>query len=431
MAKNNKNSNNGKRTATPPLVDFTPPAAQAKSAPKARKLAPLPQIKTDKTARAAKTVKTVTPNLPNKPYGKNQPPAPSNRRHRQGERADKAPHARPRPAPRRKKQGMNPAMKRGLNVGITVLIIGAFFIMVGLHFFGNNALAVYLDDRLMGHIPMNRETTSESFHNEVIANLAAHHQTEVVVAHQVTVLPARWVSRRQLAERPSMISQIGMAMDYQISVRAIYINGEQEALVRSDYCIGEIERRIMAEWMNDNTVESYFSTDWEIRNVVVDHNYEGILSPLEAIALLDRTEMMRIPYEIRSGDNLGSIATRFGTTASIIADANNIPVTARIYPGNTLYIPSRQPVLSVVTIDEVATYHTIEMPVEEIENPDMDESTTQVTQEGSPGQGRSIQRITRVNGATQSTEQLESEIVTPPVTHIIEVGTRPTTLERR
>ena len=435
MAKNDKKTNNTRRVTGPPPIDFTPPKkTPAKTVTKERKLSPLPEVK------------TVSPGLPNRPYDRGRGGQESSRRPAATAPYPKTPkprdsdryRTRPLPGasraqtpPKRFRRRMDPGVKRGISFGITVLILGAFVIMIGLRFFGNNALAVFLDNVQVGYMPMNREITSESFHEEVIANLVDHHQTQVITEQQVTVTPARWVARRNIDDRAAIVSRAGLRMNYQISVRAIYINGHREALVRSDYCIAEIKRRIMSEHENENTVESYFATDWTIQIEVVDHNYEGLLSPMDAIFVLDRTEVVRIPYEVQSGDNLGHIATHFGTTANDIAETNNITTATRIYPGDILYIRTRRPILSVITIDEIVTYSPVEMPVEEIDNPDLDEGHREVTQEGSPGESRTVLRITRLNGETTRTEQLESEIVTPPVTRIIEVGTRPATLERR
>jgi LysM repeat protein len=44
-------------------------------------------------------------------------------------------------------------------------------------------------------------------------------------------------------------------------------------------------------------------------------------------------------YKVRSGDTLGGIAARFGTTAKAIAAANNIKDAALIHVGQVLIIP--------------------------------------------------------------------------------------------
>lgn len=437
MANDRKNPQNIKRP--PQLDNLAPPKAKpSKPEPHKRNLSPLPEIKTI----PHQTLST--------PYDRNRavPPATGAERnpsHNRGNsarskrrmlpvtgerlsRSVKPPRRQERPRPKR---GMSPGVRRALNIGVTIVIIGTLLTMVGLRLFGNNALAVFRDGVHVGYIPMNNETTSASFHNEVVGHLESNHQTEIILSQQITVEPTRWVSGRNITDRASMISQLGIHAQYQLSVRAIYINNELEVFVRSDACIAEIERRITDEWRNENTVDSYFDTDWNIRNYVVDRDDERILTPLEAIAVLDRTEIVIYPYTVQSGDSLWLLAPRFGTTVENIANLNNITQDAGLNIGQTLYIRTRRPMLSVITIDETATYDIIDMLVETIYTNERYESVTYVVQEGMPGERRTIERTTRLNGTAISTEVLDSEIVHPPITRIVEVGTRPAVLERR
>jgi len=437
VANDRKNPENIKRP--PQLGDLAPPKAKPnKSDSHKRKLSPLPEVK------------TMASQTSNAPYDRNRtapPPAhnPSNRRSGSskskrrplpvtGERLSRgirAPrrHARQeRPRPRR---GMSPGVRRILNIGVTVLIIGTLITMVGLRLFGNNALAVFRDGIHVGYIPMNNETTSASFHNEIVTHLENHHQTEVILSQQITVEPARWVSGRNITERASMVSQLGIRAEYQINVRAIYINNELEVFVRSDACIAEIERRITEEWRNENTVDYYFDTDWSIRNYVADRDDERILTPVEAIAVLDRTETIIYPYTVQPGESLWLLAPRFGTTVEDIANRNNITQDAQLNIGQTLYIRTRRPILSVITIDEIAAYEDIEFPVETVYTSERYENDTYPVQDGVRGQRRTVQRTTLLNGTVVSTEQLESEVIRAPIPHIVEVGTRPRVLERR
>jgi len=435
MANNRKNSNSIKRS--PPLVDLAPPRAKPgkPAAPPKRKLSPLPEMQLN------------TPNNQNKPQDKVRPVQPTTvGQYRQpynsstdygrkslpvtGERLGRGTQ-QTRQENRRPVRRMSPNTKRNINIGISVVVVGTLIIMLGIFLFGNTALAVLIDGVPIGYIPLVRETTSESFHNEVVTHLESKHLTGVIVSQQVTVDSARRVSRRGVTDRSIMISQIGLRIEYQIVIRAIYIADRFEVYVRSEHCVTDIENRIKAEWTNENTVESIFDTDWRIDLVAVDRDHEGILSSLEAIAILDRTEMFNIDHIVESGDTLDALALRFGTTSNSIANANNITLVTTIRPGDVLTIRTRQPILSVITIDEVATYSPIEMPVETQETSDRYESTTYIVQEGSPGERRTVQRITRRNGITTNTEQLDAEVIAEPITHIVEVGTRTRELERR
>lgn len=50
-----------------------------------------------------------------------------------------------------------------------------------------------------------------------------------------------------------------------------------------------------------------------------------------------------ITYTIQSGDTLGGIASRYGTTVAILADLNNIQNPNLIYAGDTIEIPASSP----------------------------------------------------------------------------------------
>jgi len=48
-------------------------------------------------------------------------------------------------------------------------------------------------------------------------------------------------------------------------------------------------------------------------------------------------------YTVQPGDDLGSLARRFGTTPEVIASESGIPVTQTLYPGMSLRVPTTDP----------------------------------------------------------------------------------------
>ncbi len=48
-------------------------------------------------------------------------------------------------------------------------------------------------------------------------------------------------------------------------------------------------------------------------------------------------------YTVAPGDDLASLAERFGTTREVIADASGIPVSQTLYPGMSLRVPTSDP----------------------------------------------------------------------------------------
>jgi len=319
---------------------------------------------------------------------------------------------------------MDPRVKKFLNIGVTVAILGTLAIMIILRFFSYNALAVYLDDELVGHLPLDRTLTSEEFHSETIEFHSAR-LGDIRTAQRITVEPARWVAARDISARNEVFNAIGFYLEYDIMARAIYVNGNREGLVRSDQYVNQIILLMTQRFRNENTIHYEFTAEWEIRHALVNPEEEVLLSTTEAIASLDRNVLTRYPYTVRSGDSWGAIATRFNTYATALANLNGMTVSDIIHPGQTLYVNTFRPLLSVVTVDKVVTIEDIPMDVEERPNPDLPAAVINTIEEGSPGQRQVTQLITYVNGVQRGEpEDLEEEILRFPTPRLIEVGTR-------
>ena len=295
-----------------------------------------------------------------------------------------------------------------------------------------NAMAVSVGGQHFGYMVLNRETTSESFTAEVLAHMEATHLASINLQQSITVTPARWVRSGNInRERNSMISQVGGAIGFTLNAHAIYINNRLEVVLASQDCINQLEELLVGEWVSDSTIEHRFVNPWEIIVMEVPQDYEYIVTPWEAANTLDRMEMVYSIYHVQPGDNFGSIALMFDTIPDNIAATNNMSLDTILQPGDRLTVRTPMPLLSVVTVDEIVNYEEIPMPIEVVQTNELAIATSNVIQEGAPGENRIIQHITRVNGVTTMTETLEAELVREPIPRIVEEGTRPSVIERR
>ena len=426
MARDSGKPSGAKRP--PPLIDLSPPKMKQKEPQTAkRNLSPLPEVRS-RTAI--------------------EPPRNTGGATRGHTALSQNSHLRPLP-PRTTERGRRGASgnsrqtkRRGFNIGpaifrvaswvVGVAIVGIIAFVVGRNLLAGNAMSVHVGETHMGYMTLSRETTSESFRDEVIAHVEARAVTEVIVTDTITVQPARFVASRNIVPRANMIYRAGNTVDYQIIARAIYVNDNREVVVRGDSCVAEIENLIKEPWRTSYTISAEFVADWRIEHVVVDHAYEGLRRPLQAIDILDRMVDSSHTHIIQSGENLHVIAARFGTTADRIAIQNGMnSIHDTIHPGNPLEVPSRRPLLAVETIDEIIEIEEIPMETQTILNDQMLVSTTAIAQEGSPGEMHFARRITSVNGVRISEVELEAVVVRQPVPHIIYEGTRPAMIERR
>ena len=402
--------------AVPPLSSASQPAPKEK-------------IKNDESffRSAQRSIGQQRPNPNTRPLPK-LPPS-TRVRHISGPRLGKGAYARKRG--RRFRYSLHPIAKRILSYVATISIIAIFGFMVIFRFFSVSAFSVYIDGNRIGYTSFNRETTNESFLNDVLNHLRANESTDIILLQQIEIHPARWVSGNNTLDRNAMLSLLGLRLDYQIRARAIYINGRHEATVRSQECVDEIVRLIMEPSITDYTYNARFLTEWEIVIETIDRNYENILTPLDATRVLDRHEIRDHPHTVQPGEFLETIATRFGVTAESIARLNDIYLNAIIHPGDVLMIRSTQPMLSVETVDRITSYQPIPFETQTRENPDMPESTTEIIQQGIDGEKRVTQEITRINGTQTNTITLDDIVIRTPIDHIVEVGTRQTVIERR
>jgi len=216
---------------------------------------------------------------------------------------------------------------------------------------------------------------------------------------------------------------------YQIAAIAIYVRGEPMALLRTMSDLQHVEYLLQERWFNEYTVGAEFVEGWETQIVYV-HSEEEFDTAENAYWRLDTTKLQIYTHTVSDGENLSVIAVRFGTTVNNIMRDNNL-TSPNIRPGDRLQILTYLPLLSVRTFDEIAHMELIEMPVEEIPTPELPLAFTNVIQEGQAGQQQVITRITRESGIERSRETLDAEVLVPPITHRVEVGTGAANVEIR
>jgi len=325
---------------------------------------------------------------------------------------------------RKPKYRLNPTVKKVLNIGAFVVIAGVLLIMLVVRVFSFNALAIFLDDQHIGYMRLDRELTSEQFHNYAIAHIEASLRTSVIVEETVRIAPARWVSGRDIATRDEMLRTLSQGFTYQIVARAIYVNDRLEVMVRTESCVAEIIRFKEERWITSNTISSGFLADWRVEPVIVDPETTNLLSPRDAAEHMDRQVPWDIEYIVQPGDQLGFIALRFDTTADSIALVNNISLDTIINPGESLIIRTRQPLLSVRTVDEHITLEQLDWETETRENPYMAAAAVVFIQYGQFGEQRVVRHVVRIDGVIVDEYVVDAVEISAPVTEIREVGTR-------
>jgi LysM repeat protein len=314
-----------------------------------------------------------------------------------------------------------------------------------MNLFVNNAFAVYLNGELIGHIPISEDMTSEMLHERAVLHLEAARGGVSVQIDQVVTIEESRVPNNQRSSHGDILRVLERKFDYTIAATAIYVEGNFEALMRTQDDVAHLKEMLQERWIDSNfTVRAEFvdmceheqdvscECKWKEVRRYVDHDPEitEFDTASSAFNRLERTKMEMYPYTVVSGDNLGLISIRFGTDINKIMHDNNLTGT-NIFPGEILMIYTSRPLLSVRTYDEIPTEQSVEMPVDIVERPDLPNNVQRVIQYGSPGMQVTRELIIRENGVERHRETLEAEITIQPITHIIEQGTGTVAMEVR
>jgi len=322
------------------------------------------------------------------------------------------------------------SVKRVLKFWSVGIVAVAFIVLVLLSMFRNNAWAVYLDDRFVGYIPINREVETGSVHDDAVRHLSISRGATIQVNEETIVMESR-ARRSEIKSAPEMMILLSQSFTYQIVGAAIYIDNEQIAVLRNtaeaEQVAEEIKRPFIIE---EGHISATFEENWQIRTSVAD--YDDLDNPNDVIALLERPVGYIHAHTIRDGESQGSIARDFNTTIESISYLNNITLDTIIRVGSTLYVEITRPRLTVVTINEESEIEDIPMEVETIENEDLHVSVTNTITEGRYGEREVVRRITRINGVSSgSPEVISSRVLREPATRIIERGTSDVAIEVR
>jgi len=332
------------------------------------------------------------------------------------------------PAP--KKPLIPPQVSRVLKFWSLGIIAIAFIVLVLMSMFRNNAWAVYLDDRFMGYIPINREVEKDSVHNDAVNHLSASIGATIQVSEETIVREAR-TRRANIKAAPDMMILLSQGFSYKIEAAAIYINGEQIAVLRNRYEAQHVADELQRQFIIDEGhISADFDEDWRITATLAD--MDDLDEPSDIIQLLERPVRNVIQHTIRDGDTQGALALEFNTTLESIGYLNNITLDTILRPGNIMLIEVTQPRLTVRTINETSAIEDIPMETEILENPDWHISVSEERTSGQDGQREVVTRIIRINGHQLGQPEIVStRVLREPVNRVVEQGTSETSIEVR
>lgn len=216
-----------------------------------------------------------------------------------------------------------------------------------------------------------------------------------------------------------LFDQIGEVMQTSM----LTVNGRELGAIDDADALSALLDSIMAPYVNDNTISAVF-----LESVLVNRQYSPTadlreLSELEAV--LTSNSMEEVDYAVQPGDTFSGIAYNLGMSMNELKALNPGIDIDWLHIGDVLTVSQAVPFLSVRTIDNLTYEGPVEFEIEKVPNDSMYQGDSKIVSPGVEGSAIYNADITYINGREQDRVINSMEVLTEPVTQVVEVGTKP------
>ena len=195
---------------------------------------------------------------------------------------------------------------------IAAVLIGLFLA------FKPNAYKITMNGEFIGAIKDKK--VIEAAKDTVITQLKGQYGTEVKFEEELEIEKYR-AKKKDYIDPNYLISCMRKKMDILIGFKEIFVEGQSVGIVSSDEEVDELKEQLKKKYYGSNSeVEVEFGKDVEVKDVFAK---EEDLIPMEKLVQKCATTTPKsITYEVKAGDTLSGIASKYNTTIESIVSAN-------------------------------------------------------------------------------------------------------------
>lgn len=266
----------------------------------------------------------------------------------------------------------------------------------------------------------------------------------VTVGSNVKIIPEQVFTVD--ANNEEVLNKLSNTLDVEAAAHALVINGKPVAYLKNEADYEEAMNLLKLKYVtqqeldalkaSETTEQAPLSEDNKTRIVEISlveevlgkataTNPNQIITPAQAVELLQTGALEKEVYKVQEGDVLGSIAKAHGLKlAELVALNPGITETSVLKIGQEINVTVNKPLVTMQVVKEKFSVETI--PFEKITQKDETilKGESKVTQEGKNGQREKLSKITTVNGKTTGEEVLKEVVTAEPVENIEIVGTK-------
>lgn len=173
----------------------------------------------------------------------------------------------------------------------------------------------------------------------------------------------------------------------------------------------------------DNALEKVGIKE-EVDTLEVDTDPNKVMAASDVVAKILKGDEAAITYEVREGDTISSIATKYGITQKELFNRNPGVKELTLQIGTELKIQAVQPALTVTTVERVSEQIVTEPQVIIKKSDEMRSGQTKVLSLGESGLKTMKYRLTKENGEVVDEEWLGQEVIKESKPKIVLTGTK-------
>ena len=215
-----------------------------------------------------------------------------------------------------------------------------------------------------------------------------------------------------------LFDQIGEVMQTSM----LTVNGQSLGAVDDADALSALLDSILQRYQNEHTISAVF-----VESVTVNRQYSPTadlreLSEIEEV--LNSNSLEQVDYIVQSGDTFSGIAYKLDMSMSELKALNPDVDIDWLHIGDVLTVSQAVPFLSVRTVDNLTYEGPVEYEVQTVPNDSMYEGDSKVVVPGVEGTAIYNADVIYLNGVEQDRMVNSMDVLTEPVTQVVEVGTK-------
>lgn len=232
------------------------------------------------------------------------------------------------------------------------------------------------------------------------------HNADYTLDRQSLELSTKVVPRSTLESRDELETKLSDKVGLVSYGNVLYVDGEPVVATTFPGALEDLLEQMKIGYVTENTVESYFKEDVEIREEYVDASYMMNLGYIAEI--LNDTKQGAVTYKVKSGDTFYGIAEEYDISLTELLALNPGYDVELLHEGDELMIAQAVPYLTVVNVERQSYVRDIPYEIEYTDDPSMYQGDTEVISAGQYGKADVTANVTYINGEETTREVVAS-----------------------